>query len=74
MEFSSWGTLVIGNIAEDVCDLNPVRISHVSKHVSINFLAFLISYFAKHRGHLERDLVASHKILSKSHQLCSEIY
>lgn len=67
MEFSNWGTLVIGNIAEDICDLN------VSKHVSINFPAFQISYFAKHRGHLERDLVASHKILSKSHQLCSEI-
>lgn len=53
MEFSNWGTLVIGNIAEDICDLN------VSKHVSINFPAFQISYFAKHRGHLERDLVAS---------------
>lgn len=54
MEFSSWGTLVIGNIAEDVCDLNPVRISHVSKHVSINVPAFQISYFAKQRSFGER--------------------
>lgn len=48
MEFSNWGTLVIGNIAEDICDLN------VSKHVSINFPAFQISYFAKQRSFGER--------------------